>query len=414
MVAPQTDEPIVSPDLTEAIDPLYRRERMTPYQLDAIFCEERYAAIEASTKSGKTHGCIGWLFEGAAQGQAHENFWWVAPIKEQARIAFERLKRALDRNVFLPNETRLVLRLNGRGTLWFKSADEPDHLYGDDVKRVVMDEASRAKEDAWHAVRSTLTATGGSARLIGNVKGRKNFFYRLARRAEAGELGWKYAKITAFDAVRAGILTAEEIEDARREYPENVFRELFLAEASDDAGNPFGQSHIRACIAPMAEGEPDVWAWDLGKHVDYTVGIGLTKGGQVCRLERWQKPWMDAIREIVLLTGGVRALVDSTGVGDPILEGLQQHGSNFEGFHFTPQSKQQIMEGLAVAIQQRMVTYPEGPIVNELESFEYSYTRTGVRYSAPEGLHDDCVCALAMAVRAKGVSGGAGWDVWGF
>jgi hypothetical protein len=58
------------------------------------------------------------------------------------------------------------------------------------------------------------------------------------------------------------------------------------------------------------------------------------------------------------------------------------------------------MEGLAVAIQQREITFPEGPITNELNAFEYEYTRTGVRYSAPEGMHDDCVMALALAVEA--------------
>ena len=59
------------------------------------------------------------------------------------------------------------------------------------------------------------------------------------------------------------------------------------------------------------------------------------------------------------------------------------------------------MEGLAVAIQQQRIRYPEGPIVHELECFGYEYTRIGVWYSAPEGLHDDCVCALALAVQAK-------------
>jgi len=33
----------------------------------------------------------------------------------------------------------------------------------------------------------------------------------------------------------------------------------------------------------------------------------------------------------------------------------------------------------------------------ECEAFEYVYTRTGVRYSGPEGMHDDGVCALALA-----------------
>jgi hypothetical protein len=56
------------------------------------------------------------------------------------------------------------------------------------------------------------------------------------------------------------------------------------------------------------------------------------------------------------------------------------------------------MEGLAVAIQSNRIRYPDGPIKAELEAFEYQYTRTGARYSAPEGMHDDCVVALALAV----------------
>jgi hypothetical protein len=56
------------------------------------------------------------------------------------------------------------------------------------------------------------------------------------------------------------------------------------------------------------------------------------------------------------------------------------------------------MARLAVAIQRREVRFPEGVIRDELEVFEYAYTRTRVRYTAPAGLHDDCVCALALAV----------------
>ena len=45
--------------------------------------------------------------------------------------------------------------------------------------------------------------------------------------------------------------------------------------------------------------------------------------------------------------------------------------------------------------------FRSGVIVKELEAFEYEYTRTGVRYSAPEGLHDDAVCALALAIAKR-------------
>lgn len=42
--------------------------------------------------------------------------------------------------------------------------------------------------------------------------------------------------------------------------------------------------------------------------------------------------------------------------------------------------------------------------------FEYDYTRGGVRYSAPHGVHDDCVMALALAVQHHaGVSNRIDW-----
>lgn len=268
------------------------------------------------------------------------------------------------------------------------------------------------KEEAWHAVRSTLTATRGPIRIIGNVKGRRNWAYQLARRAESGESGMRYEKITAADAIQAGILAADEVEDARGKLPEHVFRELYEAVPSDDGGNPFGLAAIRACLAPLSESEPVGWGWDLAKSADWTVGVALDASGTACAFERWQGPWETTIRRIALLTGHAPALVDSTGVGDPVLEALQKGHSNYEGFKFTALSKQQLMEGLAVAIQQRTVRFPDGQIAAELETFEYEYTRTGVRYAAPEGLHDDCVMALALAVRRAQAFRPAGVVLW--
>lgn len=364
-----------------------------------MFSPARYSIIEASTKAGKTSSALVWLTEQAWHGSPGQNFWWVAPIYGQAKIAYRRLKRYLPAGTYQAGDAELTITLANGAVIWFKGADHPNSLYGEDVYAAVIDEASRCKDESWHAVRSTLTATRGPIRIIGNVKGRKNWAYQLARRAEDGAPDLAYFRITAYDAVEAGILDAREIEDARRQLPEHVFRELYLAEPSDDEGNPFGLSAIRACIAPLADTEPTAWGWDLAKSADFTVGIALDVDGRVCRFGRWQGPWELTIQQITALTGRVPALVDSTGVGDPILEALQKSGGQYEGFKFTGPSKQQLMEGLAVAIQQREIRYPDGPIVNELVSYEYQYTRAGVRYSAPEGMWDDCVCALALAVR---------------
>lgn len=383
---------------------VYHRPWMYPKQTAAIFAPERISIIEASTKSGKTVGCMVWLTEQAMGGQPGRNYWWVAPIYPQAKIAFRRLKRGMPSAVYHANESELTLTLANGAVIWFKGADKPDSLYGEDVYAAVIDEASRCKDEAWHAVRSTLTQTRGPLRIIGNVKGRKNWAYRLARKAQAGEPGMHYAKITAQDAVEGGVLNAQEIEDAKRDLPANVFQELYMAEASDDEGNPFGLAAIAACIAPLSVAAPDAWGWDLAKSTDWTVGIGLDADGGTCRFERWQGPWEITTDRILTETAGLRALVDSTGVGDPIVERLQKKNRLVDGYTFSAPSKQRLMEGLAVAIQRREVTFPEGPISAELEAFEYVYTRTGVKYSAPEGMHDDCVCALALAVHLRVMS----------
>ena len=383
----------------------YQRPFLYPKQKAAIFDPMRMSLIEASTKSGKTSGSIIWLVEQALlTGGSNRNYWWVAPVNVQAEIAFRRMRLSLPRESFTAHLGLKTITLFNGAIIWFKSGDHPDGLYGEDVFAAVIDEASRFKEEAWHAVRSTLTATRGPIRIIGNVKGRRGWFYQLARRAEHGAPDMAYHKIVASDAVDAGVLAAEEIESAKRDLPEMVFRELYFAEASDDGGNPFGLTHIQACIAPLSTEPIRSWGWDLAKRQDYTVGVGLDGKGQCGRLERFhQIPWGEIMNRIISITGNVPALVDSTGVGDPILDQLQKTHANFEGYHFTPASKQKLMEGLAVAIQERTVRYPEGVIVQELEQFEYELTRTGVKYSAPPGYFDDCVCALALAQMCRTV-----------
>jgi hypothetical protein len=362
---------------------VYTRPWMADYQLKAIFHDERYGLVEATTKSGKTVGCMVWLAEQAMAGRDGQNYWWVAPIYSQSKIAFRRLKRAIPRELYTANESELTITLVNGARIWFKGAENPDSLYGEDVYAAVIDEASRVKEESWHAVRSTLTATRGPVRIIGNVKGRKNWFYNLSRKFASGESGGHYERITAWDAVKAGVLVMEEIEDARRQLPDHVFNELYLAEPSDDGSNPFGIDAINACIGPMTSEPALYWGWDLAKSVDWTVGLGLAGSGQTAAFERFQRPWEETFAAIGRGTKG-RALVDSTGVGDPILERLQRgYPGIFSPYIFSAPSKQRLLEGLAVAIQQREITIPDGVITNELHAFEYEYTRTGVRYSAP-------------------------------
>ncbi len=390
---------------------VYNRPDLTTYQKEAFFDVARTALIEGSTKTGKGYAGMAWLFEQAAIIARAANYWWIAPVYPQSAIAYRRLKNKIPVEYRVPNDSDMTLTLPNKRVLWFKSGEKPDNLFGEDVGAAVIDEASRLRPESWYAVRTTLTHTRGPIRIIGNVKGKKNWFYQLCRKAEGGEPETIYRRFVSAQAVAAGILDQAEIDGARRDLPENVFRELYQAEASDDGGNPFGIDAIRARVAPMSAGPAVAFGVDLAKYIDWTAIIGLDKSGVTCSFDRFQLPWEETITRIQGIVGHSPALVDSTGVGDPILENLQRKGGrNFEGYKFSQDSKQKLMEGLAVAIQRGTVSYPGGPVVAELESYEYGYTRTGVHYSAPDGMHDDCVCALALAVqKLYGSRGNQAW-----
>lgn len=381
----------------------YTRPPVTTYQKAIMNSPKRFTVTEASTKTGKTASHIIWLFEQSLKCKVNQSVWWVAPTYSQAEIAFNRMRNQITaKNFFKVNQTKLILTLPTGAIIQFKSAEKPDNLYGDDVYAAVFDEFTRAREESWHALRSTLTATNGPCKFIGNVKGKKNWGYRLGLKAKQGDDNYEYFKITAYDAAAESHLTKmtiEEIEQAKRDLPEHVFRELYLAEHSEDGSNPFGLQHIRDCIKPLSNLSPVCFGIDLAKSFDFTVIVGLDNDGNICLLDRFQKDWKQTKEHIIRVVGRTPALIDSTGVGDAITEDLQKTMAHLEGFKFSSSSKQQLMEGLCSAIQQGKTSVLEGVHQDEMEAFEYEYTRTGVRYTAPQGVHDDTVCSHALAFK---------------
>lgn len=392
----------------------YDRPPLYPYQTAILDSVARFTVTIAATKCGKTASHIVWLFEQALQCKANQSVWWVAPTFYQAKIAYDRMKVQIsDRNFYKANETNLIITLVTGAKIYFKTAEKPDNLFGDDVYAFVFDEYTRARETAWFALRSTITSTGGKGKFIGNAKSKKNWGYKLAMKAKAGQDNeFEFFKITAYDAANCGMLTKdgrpmiEEIESAKRALPESVFNELYMAEASEDGSNPFGLKYIAAICHPTLSSMPSIcYGIDVANKFDSTSIIGLDRLAYMSHYHNFTRTgWPHVIGTIKSLPRLPMAQ-DSTGVGDPVLADVQQSNDLIEGYIFTEQSKQRLMEGLAVAIQSRKVMISDdGDVVNgtgklrhQLEQFEITYTRTGVRYSAPDGEHDDDVCALALA-----------------
>lgn len=379
---------------------LYRK------QAAAVCDPTRITCIESTTKAGKTIGCIVWQIGQVMSGPEDAEHWWVAPVYEQAMMAY-RLAWSLLRGQqgFKQALAEKAILCPG-GRRWsFRSADKPDNLFGSAVTSAVLDEASRMKDDAVDAIFSTTTRTRGPMRLIGNVRGRANRHYQWSRKGEAGEEGFAYHRITADDAVAAGVFHADDVEMARRSMPDAIFRELYYCEPADDGGNPFGIEAIRSCAelnGGKATGRPvAVWGLDIARKRDWAVLIGLDHGRQVAALHRWHGlSFGGLVGEVSRIVGkGSRACVvyDATGVGDAVGEQLVAARVWVEPFIFSSASKQGIMEGLALALQQGRTSVVDGPHRAELEAFEYDVKAGRVVYGAPSAMHDDTVCAHALA-----------------
>ena len=349
--------------------------------------EARFRVVMCGRRFGKSELSQIEIISNALLGKSVA---YITPTYQLARVFFERLIQAVP---FESNKSELTIKFPNNGSVDFFTGERLDNLRGRKFHLVVVDEASFIPnlEDGWlNSIRPTLTDYKGRAIFLSTPKG-KNFFYSLF--LKGGEPDWEAFRFTTYDNP---YIDKGEIDDARTQLPEVVFEQEYMANPAENSSNPFGSSYIKQCTFPISPEPAIVYGVDLAKAVDWTVIIGLDRNGSVCHFDRFQKDWRQT-KQTILSLNKAPILIDSTGVGDPIFEDLQREGLAINGFKFSSTSKQQLMEGLSSAIQQRKITYPEGNIVNELEVFEYQYTATGVRYSAPPGFHDDCVMSLALA-----------------
>ena len=227
-----------------------------------------------------------WLY-----GKAHEiedaknhNYWWVAPVYNQAKIAFKRMRRYLaNTGMYNFNESNLLITCPNGAEIHFKTAEKPDNLYGEDVYACVFDEAPRARPEAWYALRSTLSSTEAPCKLIGNFGGISNWVHKLKEKSKF-DPEYEYFKITCWDAIAEGILSEREVLQARKDLPAKIFKELYEAEASEDEGQLisneslvklFSNTHIQsgvkyitADIARLGNDKTVVYVWDGLRVID--------------------------------------------------------------------------------------------------------------------------------------------------
>jgi phage FluMu gp28-like protein len=374
-----------------------------PSQAEILASTRRFNVVACGRRFGKSELAILRLTETALHGEPCAYF--APTYKMLAEVWREFLARLepVTKNVNV-QERRLDLVTGGSIDFW--SLDAPNTARGRRYARVVIDEAAMVADldNAWNAaIRPTLADLYGDADFYSTPRGRGFFWTAFARGESRSDPEWGAWR---FPTSANPYIGAEEIEAARRQLPDRVFRQEFLAEFLDDSGGVFRR--VREAIdlgrvqpIPSVPGNTYCLGVDLARVQDFTVITVIDAAGRQVYFERFnQISWERQIAAILAVADrypGV-VVVDSTGVGDPICEALQRSPATIQPYPFTNQSKEAAINRLALRLEQgRLQLMDIETQTNELLAFQYELTPArNVRMSAPEGMHDDCVMALAL------------------
>lgn len=230
--------------------------------------QERWAAIVAHRRAGKTVACVHDLNR-AALTKPKARFAYVAPFYAQAKdVAWGYIKEAAAPVPGVTfNEGELRVNYPNGSMVRLYGADNYDRLRGISLDGVVMDEYGDMEPRAWsEVIRPALADKKGWAVFIGTPKGH-NAFFETCEHARKDE-GWFYMALRASET---GILDAEELADARAMMTEDQYAQEF--ECSFDAAiqgafyaNEFRllEADKRIARVPWQPSQPVHTAWDLG------------------------------------------------------------------------------------------------------------------------------------------------------
>lgn len=338
--------------------------------------------------------------------------WWVAPIYRQAKIAYRMMRKALADVTVRHSDTELRLELINGSIIECRSADNPDNLRGEGIYFMVLEEAAMLPSKLWYEVlRPMLSGTNGRAVFISTPRGR-NWFYDVYVRGQ-DPLYPDWWSIT-LPTSENPFIPASEIEEARRDLPEDVFRQEYLAAFLAESAGVF--RNIDACIygpyteLPYNPRHSYMMGWDVAKYQDFSV-ITVMDATIMQVVYWWRSNHIDYTFQLsqvatVAKRYAAYVLMDVTGVGNPLLEQLQKThglGNMAEGFLFTNTSKKILVEDLALGFQNVALHIPQIEVmIAEIRQTEYKFTPTRqIYYGAPDGAHDDCMISLALAYHAS-------------
>lgn len=245
-------------------------------------------------RAGKTVGCVADLVLDAKHTKKQDaRFAYVAPHFNQAKdVAWMYVKRlTADIPGVQLNESELRADFPNGARVRLYGADNPDRLRGLYLDGCILDEYADMRPSVWgEIIRPMLMDRKGWAAFIGSPKGRNEFF-RVYERAK-NDADWFALLLRASES---GLISYEEIEDARKELtPEQFEQELECSFEAAIMGAYWGKELAQAdrdgriCEVPHDPLLPTHTAWDLGIGDSTAIWFFQVVGSEVRVIDHYE------------------------------------------------------------------------------------------------------------------------------
>jgi Terminase large subunit, T4likevirus-type, N-terminal len=394
-----------------------------PGQRKVLDSPARYKVLNCGRRWGKTKIGAKVIIDQTRTAPPGSVTWWVAPTYKIVKRGYREVLRQLPRDLLThdpPSDSSfdagrsVILKFKNGSQMEFYSAERPEGMLGEGVSFAVLDEAATMPSRIWEqVVRPTLMDKKGGAMLISTPRGRNWFYKRYVRGQDPQKPEWASWTFTSYDNPFVEDAEIKEMED---ELPTVLFEQEAMAKFIAAGSNVFEwdiEYVQRALVGDngMVEGESvsgqhAFLGVDLAKTTDFTVLYGAAeRTRRNVYFERFHSPkWSEQKRRIRRAVGklmragatGVTLVMDSTGVGDPIVEDMEDAGFDVVGINFTTYKNKMVML-LAKDLETGRAFLLEDQI-EEFENYQLNQTEKGrITYSAPEGEHDDVVSAKMLS-----------------
>jgi hypothetical protein len=227
-----------------------RLKKLHEGQREVLSKAERFNVLNIGRRWGKTTLAINELIiQPALDGFPVGYF---APTYSDLHDVWIEVRSILHDVIEVKNEQQKQLRLITGGKIDFWGMDNPDSGRGRHYKRIVVDEAEKARKfnEAWQGtILPTLIDLKGDAWILSTPKFGQTYFKTLFSHGRNGKKDWASFNLSTYSNPH---IDRDELESIRSTMDELSFRCEILAEDVDVTNNPFAYAfneakHVQPC-----------------------------------------------------------------------------------------------------------------------------------------------------------------------